>query len=167
MDWTGDTTAVIRWVKKYRAVFLVILAGIVFMLFPAEGSSGSTTPIRMPEEASLSLQQQLEEILSQLEGAGRVRVLLTEAQGSQTHYETRQDRREEETSRQLQTETVILTGSDRSEEGLVSRVDPPVYLGAVVLCQGADSASVRLAVVDAVSAATGLGADKISVWKMK
>jgi hypothetical protein len=42
-----------------------------------------------------------------------------------------------------------------------------VYQGAVVLCQGAADAAVRLAVVEAVSKATGLGADKICVLKMK
>ena len=39
--------------------------------------------------------------------------------------------------------------------------------GAVVVCDGADSAVVRLEVTDAVMAYTGLGGDKISVMKMK
>lgn len=39
--------------------------------------------------------------------------------------------------------------------------------GAVVVCAGADSARVRLAVTNAVSAYTGLGSDKITVMKLK
>lgn len=39
--------------------------------------------------------------------------------------------------------------------------------GAVVVCAGAESARVRLAVINAVSAYTGLGSDKITVMKMK
>ena len=39
--------------------------------------------------------------------------------------------------------------------------------GAVVVCDGADSAAVRLYVTDAVTAYTGFGSDKISVMKMK
>ena len=62
---------------------------------------------------------------------------------------------------------MILSGSDRSQTPVVQRMDPPTYLGAVILCQGADSPKVRLAVVDAVATATGLTTDKISVWKMK
>lgn len=38
--------------------------------------------------------------------------------------------------------------------------------GAVVVCQGADSVSVRLAVTEAVRCYTGLGADKIVIFKM-
>jgi stage III sporulation protein AG len=64
-------------------------------------------------------------------------------------------------------ETVIITDAQRAQQGLVKQVNPPVYLGAVVVCQGADRASVRLAIVEAVANATGLGADKISVLKMK
>ena len=36
----------------------------------------------------------------------------------------------------------------------------------VVLCQGADAPSVKLAIVEAVRCVTGLGADQISVQKM-
>jgi hypothetical protein len=39
--------------------------------------------------------------------------------------------------------------------------------GAVVVCQGADSASVRLAVAQAVRCYTGLGADHVEIFKME
>jgi stage III sporulation protein AG len=40
-------------------------------------------------------------------------------------------------------------------------------MGAIVVCQGGDQPTVRLAILDAVSKVTGLGADKISILKMK
>ena len=43
----------------------------------------------------------------------------------------------------------------------------PLYQGAVVVCQGAGKASVRLAVTEAIAALTGLTSDKISVVKWK
>jgi stage III sporulation protein AG len=109
------------------------------------------------------LGQQLETLLTNLQGAGTVRVLLTERTGEQIHYQTDQDGPRED----LHLKTVVITGSDRAQAGLVLRTDPPVWQGAVVLCQGADSAAVRLAVVEAVTAATGLTSDRISVLKMK
>ena len=39
--------------------------------------------------------------------------------------------------------------------------------GAVVACEGAENAGVKLCVINAVSAYTGLGSDKISVIKLK
>lgn len=41
------------------------------------------------------------------------------------------------------------------------------HSGAVVLCDGAGNAAVRLAVTNAVASYTGLGCDKIQVMKMK
>ena len=61
----------------------------------------------------------------------------------------------------------MTTDSDRNETGLVHQINPPVYLGAVVLAQGADNPVVKLSIVEAVSKVTGLGADKISVLKMQ
>ena len=62
---------------------------------------------------------------------------------------------------------MILTDGSRAQQALVEQVIPPVYLGAVVLCQGAGSAAVRLSVVEAVSRATGLSTNQIVVLKMK
>ena len=50
---------------------------------------------------------------------------------------------------------------------VVTKTKSAPYLGAVVVCDGADSATVRLRIMQAVSALTGLGSDKISVIKMK
>ena len=72
-----------------------------------------------------------------------------------------------ENSRDTRKKTVVVTGSSREETGLVSQLLPPTYRGAVILCQGADNAQVRLSIVEAVSNATGLSTDKISVLKMK
>ena len=61
----------------------------------------------------------------------------------------------------------MITGQNKQETGLVRQVIPPTYMGVVVVCEGADNPSLKLAIVDAVSKATGLGADRISVLKMK
>ena len=109
------------------------------------------------------MQDNLEAILSKIQGVGRVHVLLTEAQGSRTIYV-----QDESTSQDsLKTDAVIITDSSRSQTGLVCQVLPPVYQGAVIVCQGGDDPSVRLAVVEAVCDATGLSADRITVTKMK
>ena len=46
-------------------------------------------------------------------------------------------------------------------------IDVKPQSGAVVLCDGADSAQVRLSVIRAVSAFTGLGSDEIVIAKLK
>ncbi len=148
---------------QYRYAACILLIGVVLMLLPTGHASEEST---MPPEnipAEVSVEKQLSGLLSKIQGAGQVEVMLSYASGAETLYHS--DRKDDTDS--TQTTAVIITGSDRSESALVSRVDPPRYLGAVVVCQGADSAAVRLAVVEAVSKFTGLGADQIAVLKMK
>ena len=114
-----------------------------------------------------SLEQRLEAILSGIEGAGQVRVLLTEKAGRETLYQTDSRSQTDQDSSDRSDDTVLVEDAERVETGLVRQILEPEYRGAVILCQGADSASVRLAVVEAVSCVTGLGADQISVLKMK
>lgn len=170
MEWVDIRLKVTEFIKKYRYVAIVLLAGLFLMLLP----EGDTTQeeILQPQaetvpDSPVSLQDSLSEILSKIEGAGKVQVLLSQAAGEQTIYQTDEDLSSGETGSDIRRETVIISGSDRAESGLVQQVNPPVYLGAIVLCQGADSAAVRLAIVEAVANATGLTTDKISVLKMK
>lgn len=163
MDWLGQTQKIRELFKKYRSVALVILLGIFLLLLP-ESSTGEESEIQKPDALTqLTLQEELSRLLSSVSGAGEVEVLLTQAEGEKTLYQEEERVTANETSR----DTVLVTGSDRGQSGLICQVNPPVYQGAVVLCQGADSPQVKLAMVEAVKAATGLTADRISVLKMK
>lgn len=141
--------------KKYRYVILVLLAGMALMLLPTDAPE-ETEPVR-EEAPEADLQIQLEQILSRIQGAGEVAVLLTQEYGAETLYQTEGE----------DGKTVLVTTADRAEEGLVRTTRPPAYRGAIVVCRGADSAAVRLAVVEAVANVTGLGTDKITVLKME
>lgn len=160
MDWIGLRQTGGELVKKYRMVLLVILAGILLMLLPGR-TPEAVEPAAVTVEPDL--QEELAQILSQLEGAGKVRVLLTQAQGALTRYQADEDTG----TNSARTDTVLVTTTDRGEAGLVQQVIPPIYRGAVVVCQGAGKASVRLAIVEAVANATGLPTNQISVLKMK
>lgn len=170
MDWIELRQKAIDGVKKYRYVMLVLLAGLFLMMLPEGNDRQEADPpaeTQAAEERPMDLQESLAEILSQIDGAGKVRVLLTQAAGETTIYQVDESISTKDGASNIQQEAVIISSSDRAESGLIQQVNPPVYLGAIVLCQGADSAAIRLAIVDAVANATGLSTDKISVLKMK
>lgn len=127
----------------------------MLMLLPSK--SPEAPPAETVPAAQMDMETRLETILCRIDGAGQVAVMLTEATGEEILYQTDDQG----------TDTVLVTDSDRSEKGLVRSRQPPVYRGAIVVCTGADSAAVRLAVVEAVSNVTGLGSDKITVLKME
>lgn len=155
--------------KKYRYVILVLAIGLALMLLPTgkESVADNRSTQQQAQEQSVSVGDQLALILGDIEGAGKVKVMLTEATGEERIYQTDEEQSESENGSDISIKTVIVTDSEKNETALVRQINPPRYLGAIVICQGADSASVRLAVVDAVSKITGLGSDCISVLKMK
>lgn len=154
-----------EFLKKYRYVILVVILGIVLMSIPGKKEKQSET---VPDASAVSWTDPTEEltrILSQIQGAGKVKVLLTLSAGEKTVYQTDTDGGS--ASGGVRHETVIVTDGDRAQHGLIQQIQYPQYRGAVVVCQGADQPAVKLAITEAVSNATGLGTDKISVLKMK
>ena len=164
MDRSALKNKITGLVKEYRYAAIILAVGLLLMLLPFGGKD--EMEVSMPQETQSTtedLQDRLAEILSMVQGAGKVKVLLTQARGEQTVYQS--DIQERENT--LTEDTVIVTGLDRSQHGLICQRVPPKYLGAVIVCQGADKAVVRLALVEAVSNATGLSTDAITVLKMK
>ena len=146
--------------RTYKYPILTVLVGLAILLLPTSHEPAQPEPVAQSAAAE-TLEQRLEAILSGIAGAGQVQVLLTEESGRQTLYQT--DTRSDDSSRTE--DTVLVEDAARTETGLVRQTMEPKYRGAVVLCDGADQSVVRLAVVEAVSCVTGLGADRICVLK--
>lgn len=168
MDWVTYCSRGMDCIKKYRYIILIIIAGILLLQIP-ETESSEQSPIQPEAETSStpSLEDSLAQILSMIEGAGRVEVLLTQSKGEEILYQTDVDQSSRENSQEIRKDTVLISDDDRSETGLIRQRNPPIYRGAIILCQGADKAGIRLSIVEAVMGVTGLTSDKITVLKMK
>ena len=157
---------------KYKYVLLVVLVGAVLLLWPSgKGTESSDPGAQTWTGVDLfgveELEEKLEKALSQVEGAGKVTVVLTleesakqvlaqDEEGSWGSNETRRD-----------TSTVLLGRGSGLQEVVPLQEIGPRYRGALVVAEGGDLPQVRLALCEAVSALTGLGADKISICKGK
>ena len=107
----------------------------------------------------------MEKILAEISGVGRVDVMLTLHSGSELVLAEDAALRYSGSAQspdnyERSTDTVTTSG------GVVVRQEIyPQYRGALVVCDGGNNDRVRLAVIDAVSVLTGLGADRIAVVK--
>lgn len=159
-----------RLFDKYKYVLLVCLAGVVLLLWP-QGERETELPAE-PEQADsqTALEARIQEVLESMEGVGQARVILTVEYQEETDYaydQTSSASRSEgggSSSRQSQLAVISQNGG---QTPVALRQRAPSYRGAVVVCQGGDSASVRLAVTQAVQSLTGLSSDKIVISKMK
>lgn len=165
MNWKWPEAAQ-KWkgaLGKYQYVLLVIAAGVALLLLPTGGRDSPEEPPAQVEGTSFDLEAfeaKLEKTLSQIDGAGETRVVLTLDGGSRQVLARNQDREGDGGS----SNTVVTVGKGSGAQDVVPlQTVAPQFRGALVVCPGGGNAQVRLSLIEAVSALTGLGADRISV----
>ena len=155
--------------NKFKYGIVVLVIGLALMLIPGNHEKQQKSETVLPPVAGQErlTEDSLAQILQSVEGAGKVRVLLSIGAGEETIYQADTELSTTGENHDEGLKTVILTDSQKSEHGLIRQINPAIYKGAIVVCQGADSPKVRLAVTQAVSKITGLGTDSICVLKMQ
>ena len=128
--------------RKYKYALLVLLLGMALMLIPKEKEEAPVVPSQQEQEDyAAALEQRLTEILSSIEGVGKVEVALTLERGSYTHYhqDVQRNGQDEEWK------TVILSEGSAYDKAAVTTVDYPRFQGALIVCQGGGNAAVMTA----------------------
>lgn len=158
---------------RYKYVLAVVALGALLLMWPGgrdAGEGGASGADRSEAELPAAVgetEAAMEEILGRIQGVGRVEVMLTLQSGSELVLA-------EDTSLNYSGSAQAPDDYQRSsksviaDDGVVVRQEKyPQYRGALVVCDGGGSDAVRLKVVEAVAALTGLGADRISVaqWR--
>lgn len=148
---------------KYRFAALVVALGVALMLWPT-GQRGAAAATPNPAPQVRDLQGDLQAALGKIRDVGAVWVLLTEESGpAQTLARDRKiSFRGDEYSESSET---VLLDSQSGETVVVTRTESATYRGALVVCEGGDLPAVRLAVTEAVTALTGLPANRVAVVK--
>ena len=155
--------------KKYRYPALILALGVLLLLLPFGTKAGQR---QEPEEdikveARFDLDafcREAESILSSIQGAGEVRLMLTLESDGETTYLLDQLETSNDSGGQSQT-NAVLVNRDGDQHPVPLKEQYPVFRGAVVVCSGDNSPGMILAIKEAVSSLTGLGMDKITVLK--
>lgn len=161
------------WFQKYKLVLLVLAAGVVLLLWPTgKGDAAAASPGQGGSAAASdfdleALERKLERVLSQIDGAGEVSVALTVRSGVEQIYAVDGSMSQDESGREEETRTVIVSTGSGTEEAVPVQQRYPAFRGAVVVCPGGGDPEIRLLITQAVSALTGLGTDRITVCRGK
>ena len=111
-------------------------------------------------------EKRLAALLSEIEGAGEVRVYLSV--GSEQRYvyatEGRHSRSDNKTEEE---EKYVIVGGGSEKNALVETIETPEITGAVIVCGGGGDAAVREQIYKAASAALGIPTAKIYVAKIR
>lgn len=161
--------ALFKLLGQYKYVLIVIAAGILLLLWPSgEKASPAAAQSGLPggeEDFSVeALEERLARVLSKIDGAGEVSVVLTVESGMERVLATDIAASQWEDRRDREEQTVIIS-TDEGEETVLLTQRYPTFQGALVVCPGGNDPEVRLRLTQAISVLTGLGSDRITVCK--
>jgi len=143
-----------------------------------EGQEGSAM-LRAMEQYARNQEKATEEILSQVEGIGKVKVMLTLASseekitlqdGNVTDEDISQSSQasgNRKDSKHQSSQESVLVKRDGTESPYVVQVQSPVVEGVVVVAQGVESSKKETEIIEAIQALFPVEAHKIKVMKME
>ena len=170
--------------KKIRAdivTFVAVGAALMFIggSFGKEESMAKTT-VSEKEVKTESLEDRLEYILTKIEGAGRVEVLITYKSGREliVAQQVNEENTETNETAKVGDERIIKSGikesvyvlienSDGSETPLVLKEEEPEIEGVIIVAEGGNNILVKNSLINATEAALGVSTHKIQVLKME
>jgi stage III sporulation protein AG len=179
--------------RRIENLVIILIVGIIIIIvassFTSDGKNKNNTQepkgeialiTNEPDDKIKKLEQRLESILSEIEGAGTVKVMVTGITDGEVVHAYNQIEENSVTEEKDNTDRTGRTDEYRREQEMVfmeanagGRVPviiksyEPEIKGVVVVADGAGSSIIRQNIKDAVAALTGLPAHKINVLKRK
>ena len=161
---TWNSKAVLQFFQKNRWTALLLLVGLALLLWPTGGTGDNSTPAateqRQQYEYDLeSLEEKLADTLSQVDGAGKTQAVLTLATTGSVELAENQTSKDGS----VETQVVVVKKGSNQEDVVEVAQQYPAFLGALVVSDGGGDPQVKLDLLQAVKALTGLGSDQISI----
>ena len=125
-----------------------------------------------------NLQNDLEKILSNIKGAGSVKVLITYSESSSvvpiynesTNTSTTEEKDTSGGTRTIDqqggSKDVVFTQDNGNQTPIIEKTIMPKIEGAIILAEGANDAQIKSNIIQAVQAVTGLSMYKIQVFEL-
>lgn len=179
--------------RRIENLVIILIVGIIIIIvassFMSDGKNKKNAQ-QMKNEVTLisgvtedrieKLERKLESILSEIEGAGTVKVMITGItdgevvhayneveENSITEKKDNAEQSERTDEYRRENEMVFMESNTGQRMPVVIKSYEPEIKGVVVVADGAGSSTVRQNIKDAVEALTGLPPHKISVLKRK
>ncbi|MCD8145341.1 MAG: stage III sporulation protein AG [Oscillospiraceae bacterium] len=176
VDWKALSRTWLKRGKEAKWTLLVVLVGVILLCLPtgktaADGEETAETEAVADSSEDFDLEAfeaKVETALAEIDGVGEVTVVLTLKSGFQQIYAANSSSDTDgDGGSESQTSVATVSTGSSTEEALEEVRLYPEFQGALVVCDGGNQASVRLAVTESIAALTGLSTEKISVCGRK
>lgn len=162
---------------KNKKNIIVIAVGVigVFLLFisefslPEEKNKKEDTALSSTASLKKDTENELEKLISSIDGAGKTTVMLTYASEGEQAFATDKSFQQSQSERSTEIsgdEKYVLIDSGTGDGGLKIKTFMPEINGVAVVCEGGGDSYVKREITEAVSAVLGIGRERIYVAKM-
>lgn len=148
--------------KALTYIIIVLCATALLIALNSLESKDSETakadqaePDAVNPDYEKALCEQLENVISQIEGVGKVSIMITFEGSASNEYQTDTDTSETEEKQK----TVIIG----NKEALIKSITNPKVAGVLVVCEGGDSLKVKERVINAVSTVLNISSGRVYV----
>lgn len=156
------------------AAALAIALLVLSEFLPSEENVSRNDELLTEQEYLSSLENSITQLVSTIDGVGKVRVMITLNSGTEYVYaveETADSDRQNQSDSTKQTSNlsrkyIIVKNKDGSEDVVLQKTLLPSVRGVVVVCEGGGNATVSARVTEAVAVALNLDYTQIYVTKM-
>ena len=161
--------------KKYKYVLAVVVLGLVLLVLPATGKKPPAKEADNTDFGVEQFEQRVKSVLSNMKGVGRVDVMLsvksTEtnvyAQESRTNTSKVSGQASVDQRQDVDSKISVVNGNQGEQTPVLISKNAPEFMGAVVVCDGADDPQICWSIIQAISSLTGAPSQNITVMKMK
>ncbi|MDO5388822.1 MAG: hypothetical protein Q4F63_06270 [Clostridia bacterium] len=160
-----DINKIITDKKGLAVIALFFIAGI--MLIMGTGTEINKTNVKTESVSTDRLNKELESILSKVEGAGNVKVLINYKQSGEKilAYDMESSINEKEGGKENNTRSEVVYDGDKMP--VILKEYMPKAEGVIIAAQGADNENVKNQLIAGTMALLGIDEHKIEVLKMK
>jgi len=164
--------AKLKTVKHIEIIIVVIFAAILLLIIFGFSSGGGSSPSGSTSSTTLAqyqknLENQLSDVLSKIDGAGKVEVMITFDAGAEQVLAYSTDKQTNTSSNNGNTTSSI---TERTQIVLVGgqpvvlyEVQPKVK-GVIIIAQGADNVKVKVQIMQAVSTILNIDTKEIEIF---
>lgn len=167
--------------KHKNLIIILSVVGIALIFFSTYigGNKSENSNVKTKESSSESeysqedyknsLQENLKDTISKIQGVGNIKVMVTMESSPQKEYATEKkintENASNKTTDKTETAYIKVKDSNGSEHAISLTEYAPKVRGVVIICDGGDQPYIKEKVTDAVVAAVGVSSSHVCVTK--
>ncbi len=156
--------------RKTMLILIISVVGMLLILFSDVGSNEQSDNKSSKNDATIyseyELSKQIEELIENINGAGKCKAMITYNCYEETVYAQNKDETLRADGEKHHTGEYIILDSNNDEVGLAVKTIMPEIKGIAIVCQGGDNPVIIEQIISALSALFNISSNRISVAVM-